>query len=85
MTAQQRRHRRSDTAKVLGDERDDGVLLVLDRVRVVARLRRHPAEAGGVVERAIHRRALRPRAVDVAEQLLLRAPERDEVARRRGR
>eukprot|EP00966_Prymnesium_polylepis_P026355 607888-Prymnesium_polylepis.1 len=37
-----------DTAEIIGDERDDGVLLVLDRVGVVARLRRHPAEAGGV-------------------------------------
>eukprot|EP00966_Prymnesium_polylepis_P166671 3852703-Prymnesium_polylepis.1 len=64
---------------------NDGVLLVLDRVGVVARLRRHLAEAGGVVERAVHcRRAPRPCAVDIAEQLLLRAPERDEVARRRG-
>ena len=33
-TTQQRRHRWRDAAEVLGDERDDGVLLVLDRVGV---------------------------------------------------
>ena len=79
-TAQQRRHRRRDTAEAFGDERDDGVLLVLDRVGVVlARLRRHPTEAGRVVERAVCRRAPRPRAVDVAEQLL--APRHPNATR----
>eukprot|EP00966_Prymnesium_polylepis_P296262 6843909-Prymnesium_polylepis.1 len=64
---------------------EDGILLVLDRVGVVARVRRHPVEASVVLERAIRRSAARPRAVDVTEQLLLRAPHADEVARRRRR
>eukprot|EP00966_Prymnesium_polylepis_P028411 657709-Prymnesium_polylepis.1 len=33
-----------DTAEIIGDERGDGALLVLDRVGAVARLRRQPAE-----------------------------------------
>eukprot|EP00966_Prymnesium_polylepis_P288274 6658636-Prymnesium_polylepis.1 len=56
----------------------DSVLLVLDRVGVVARARRHPAEASVVLERAVRGSAAQPRAEDVTEQLLLCAPHPDE-------
>eukprot|EP00966_Prymnesium_polylepis_P003604 82326-Prymnesium_polylepis.1 len=74
---QQRRHRLRDAAEVLGDEHNDSVLLVLDRVGVLALARHYPAEAGVVLER-MNGPSGRPRAEDVTEQLLLCAPHPDE-------
>eukprot|EP00966_Prymnesium_polylepis_P296170 6841402-Prymnesium_polylepis.1 len=70
-TTQQRRPRLRDAARVLGDERNDSALLVLDRVGGVARARRHPAEDVSCLNGTVRGSAARPRAEDVTEQLLL--------------
>ena len=60
-------HATRDTAKRVGDESEDEVLLREDAVVVVARLRLHPAGVGAgalVDERSLPRRAVRGAAED---------------------
>ena len=65
---------------------DDRVLLLVDRIGVVANARLDAALAGGMVEGWVGGRAAAASAVDFNEQLLLAAAEGHEVAhRRRGR
>ena len=70
-----------DAAERVGDERDDGVALDVDGVVVVAVARLHPSGACGVVERAVSSAAARLAAVDLDQERLFAAAERDAVPR----